>query len=271
MGRPGATVALLQNSIRVSQECGSRGRVRRTGWVRFFEYLRGESLDPGSLLPRVRGQSRLAAGFFQELFAIPIPLHSHLRQQEAALRSARNYQPVPPNLDVLRGNVREGREDGNFQVQSFHFTFHNGRKAWVLQCRPHRTLADRDIKRLLGLNDADAPAQILSFTQGYKGAARLAQCLPGFRDFGDLRKVQIPHQGFPRHAQQGLLIAFTERQHPSLPVLSRQPPRRAGGGRRGALLDHPDISRNSRSIARRKPPQTARPSITELPREDVKP
>lgn len=71
----------------------------------------------------------------------------------------------------------------------------------VLEAGPDGAFANRNIEGLVRCNDPNASPQISSIVQAHKGAAMLAQSFRRFRDFGDLRKIQVSHQGLPRDAQ----------------------------------------------------------------------
>ena len=63
------------------------------------------------MLPGIGGQAGFQAGLFKFL-AFPVPFHSNLRQEKAALCSARNQQSVPAHLHILRSNSAKG-DNGN--------------------------------------------------------------------------------------------------------------------------------------------------------------
>jgi len=69
------------------------------------------------MLPGIAGQSGFDTGFCEKLFSVPAPFHSHLRQKQPSLRSARNQQTMPAHFNLLRINVQQGRQYGDFELQ----------------------------------------------------------------------------------------------------------------------------------------------------------
>ena len=69
------------------------------------------------MLPGIAGQSGFDTGFREKLFSVPVPFHSHLRQKEPSLRPARDQQTMPAHFNLLRINVQQGRQYGDFESQ----------------------------------------------------------------------------------------------------------------------------------------------------------
>ena len=82
------------------------------------EDVRGEAEEVDSgLAPRVRGETRLAAGVGEEGLAVPAVLHRDLRQQDAAPAPVADEEAVPSHLDVLGADRLERAEGGDLDRQ----------------------------------------------------------------------------------------------------------------------------------------------------------
>ena len=162
------------------------------------------------LLPRARRQPRLGAGLVEELLAVELVLDGHLRQR--AGRGARPVitrpcLPISTSSGARRAHRREHRD---LDARLRQLLGAQRLEARIARRRGHRQLLDGEIERRVGVDAADAAAQLAAGVDGDERAARLEQRLAVRRARRHEAGRQVLAQGRARDAQELALVVVVE-------------------------------------------------------------
>ena len=136
------------------------------------EHLRLEPPHFGAVFPRVARQAGLVTRVREETSRRPTPLRRDLRQQQAALPVALDDQAVAADDDVGGAVDRfERAEQGDLDFQLGHFGEADRREARIGRGGGDRAARHDAAQRLVGLDVADAAAQLAVFVQRDEDAA----------------------------------------------------------------------------------------------------
>ena len=149
-----------------AERSGHAHAVDKAGNRRFAalaEHLGDEPEDAGAGAPRVARQAGLHAGLREERVGVPLPFDGDLRQQQPAPEAPLDDQAVAADDDpgwVGRIHGLERPEHGDLEIDQAELGQPERREARVLEGGRRRHARDRLGHRAVGLERADAAAQL---------------------------------------------------------------------------------------------------------------
>lgn len=143
------------------------------------EHFGREGFDQRSMFPRIRRQTRFAAGLFEEGDAVPVAFGGHLGQEETAVSAQADQQSMATDFHLIGGDWLRRRQDTQFNLQLTRlFDRHRG-KTRVLERGGTGRIKDSAIHRTDGQDIADAPAQLSPEIERCESAARFGEVCTG--------------------------------------------------------------------------------------------